>query len=301
MTRSIPAKTACSILCAILSAALAGCGSSSRARTDDSVLTDGSATGSGGVADGSGVAGGGTGGTKSTGSTTATGDTTAPTADTKVAPPDGPLDGALEGIDAVRACKSTISTQPSMGCHSVAECGPTGPAKCCTESPCWPASSCPLEPLMCPSASSRFLCTTDKDCNPGGTCVSSVLGCPQCEYRSCQYPPPPCTPSPDSCGPYGRCQPDGGCAPTLCTAGYNCDVGSRCNVGGPRADGHGCELVPCNDGWACGENARCTAPADPGSHGCTTMTCKNDGDCDCGYCVNGTCADNLGTCSFAPQ
>jgi len=229
----------------------------------------------------------------------------APAVDTKVdlpdVSPDSTLDGSLERIDTFRACKNTSSTQHSMWCRSVAECGPTGPVRCCTESPCWPASACPLSPLMCLSANSRLLCMTNQDCNPGGTCVSTVSGCPQCEYRSCQYPPPPCTQSPDSCGSYGRCQPDGGCAPTLCTAGYNCDVGSRCNVGGPRVDGHGCELVPCNDGWACGENARCTAPADPGSHGCTTMTCKNDGDCDCGYCVNGTCADNLGTCSFAPQ
>jgi hypothetical protein len=131
--------------------------------------------------------------------------------------------------------------------------------------------------------------------------VSTVSGCPSCEYRSCQYPPPPCTQSPDSCSPDGRCQPDGGCALTLCTDGFACPVGTRCSVGGPFADGHGCELIPCNDGWTCDENTRCTAPAGPGSHGCTAMACKNDGDCDCGYCVYGWCADNLGTCSSPPS
>jgi hypothetical protein len=335
MTRSIPAQTACCVLSVLFTATLLGCSASSSARPDGPVLTGGSTTGSDGIANSGGVAGPGgtsasgglsengghgTGGTPSSGGVggSAKGGSQAPgvdaavldaqqvdapAVDTKVASPDASpdstLDSSLERIDAVRACKNTSATQPSKGCRSVAECGPTGPVKCCTGGPCWPASACPLPPSMCQGGS--LLCMTNQDCNPGGTCVSTVLGCPQCEYRSCQYPPPPCTQSPDSCGSYGRCQPDGGCAPTLCTAGYNCDVGSRCNVGRPRADGHGCELVPCNDGWACGENARCTAPADPGSHGCTTMTCKNDGDCDCGYCVNGTCADNLGTCSFAPQ
>ena len=320
MTRSIPATAACSILCVLLSAALSGCGGSGSVRTDGPVLTVGSTVGSGGAVQSGGVAGNGTsgattgyGGSGSGGTTLGTGGATsvdaaapdvppvdAPAVDTKMAPLDGSRDGALAGIDAGRACKNTSSTQPSMGCRSVAECGPTGPVKCCIETPCWPISSCPLSPSMCPSASSRLLCTTNQDCNPGGTCVSTVSGCPQCEYSSCQYPPPPCTQSPDSCSPGGRCQPDGGCAPTLCTDGYACSLASRCNVGGPRADGHGCELIPCNDGWACGENARCTAPADAASHGCTAMTCKSDGDCDCGYCVNGTCADNLGTCSFAP-
>jgi len=73
MTRSIPATTACSILCVLFSAALSGCGGSTNARTDGAVLTGGSTIGSGGVVGSGGVAGGGTGGTKSTGGTTATG------------------------------------------------------------------------------------------------------------------------------------------------------------------------------------------------------------------------------------
>lgn len=37
-----------------------------------------------------------------------------------------------------------------------------------------------------------------------------------------------------------------------------------------------------------------------GSHGCTTVACTKDGDCDCGYCVNGSCLSGLGHCSFPP-
>ena len=71
MTRSIPAKSACSILCVLLSAAFAGCGGSNGARADGAVLTGGSATGGGGVVNGGGVAGAG--GTSASGGTLGTG------------------------------------------------------------------------------------------------------------------------------------------------------------------------------------------------------------------------------------
>lgn len=225
----------------------------------------------------------------------------APTARAEVAVSDG-----LAGIDAVRACRSSNPALPSQACHSVNDCGPTGPVKCCTTSPCWPASACPISPATCSGGYGKatFNCTTDKDCNAGGTCVSTVSGCPQCESRSCNYSPPappPCTPSPDSCSPSARCQTDGSCVPILCTDGYTCNVDARCKVGSVRADSHGCELLPCDDGWTCDENTQCTTPGDRGSHGCTTMACKQDSECDCGYCVNGFCSSNLGSCSFAPQ
>jgi len=134
--------------------------------------------------------------------------------------------------------------------------------------------------------------------------VSAVMGCPQCEYRSCHYPPPPppaCTQSPDNCGATARCQTDGTCKLLLCTEGITCPATSRCNVGAPHADATGCEPIPCNEGWTCGENTKCTTPVGPNNHGCTTLSCQKDSDCDCGYCVNGSCASNLGGCVQAPQ
>jgi hypothetical protein len=161
---------------------------------------------------------------------------------------------------------------------------------------------------MCPSATTRLLCNADTDCKGDGgvqgTCVSTVTGCPQCEYRGCHYPPPPppaCTTSPDNCGTTARCQSDGTCKLLLCTQGITCPATDRCNVGGPNADATGCEPIPCNEGWTCDENTRCTTPIGPDNHGCTTLTCKKDSDCDCGYCVNGSCASNLGGCVQAPQ
>jgi hypothetical protein len=47
-------------------------------------------------------------------------------------------------------------------------------------------------------------------------------------------------------------------------------------------------------------NTRCTPPGDATNHGCVPLACTSDGDCDCGYCVNGTCGSNLGFCSFPP-
>ena len=206
---------------------------------------------------------------------------------------------------AVRACKTTTTaTTGSKSCRVPDECGPIGPYKCCTGEPCWPASACPFPPSMCPNMSSRFACTTSSDCDGGGTCASITMGCPQCEYRSCTSPPPPpaaCTLAPDSCGTGARCQTDGTCAPLSCADGYACAAGSRCHPGGARSDTHQCEFLPCDDGWTCDENTRCTAPADPSSHGCTTVGCTKDDDCDCGYCVNGSCASNLGFCSYPPQ
>jgi hypothetical protein len=209
------------------------------------------------------------------------------------------------GTSLFRACKDTGTADSILQCRSANDCGPVGPIKCCTPGDCWTgAATCGISPLLCSGASDRLLCSQSSDCAAGGTCVSSVMGCPQCEYRKCEYPPPPppkCTQDPDSCGTEARCQSDGTCAALLCTAGYSCLTGSRCNVSSARANEHGCELIPCNDGWACDENSRCTAPDDKTSHGCKVMSCTVDDDCDCGYCVNGSCLSNLGTCTQPAQ
>ena len=197
-----------------------------------------------------------------------------------------------------KACSDTGTTQPANGCHSAAQCGPTGPVVCCTTGNCWP-NACPIPPFNCPTDSTVLQCKGNQDCDAGGTCVTTTSGCPACPHSACQYSVPPCTQTPDSCGPEARCQPDGGtCVALLCTQGYACSADHRCAVGNPAADVHGCEPVPCNDGWTCAANTRCTAPSTPVNHGCTTLPCTSDGDCDCGFCVNGTCGSNLGVCSF---
>lgn len=244
-----------------------------------------------------------TGGTIGVGGMTATGGATITSTNQggATAPGTGGSPASSGGSSGVmRACTGASTSPSPQACHSVSDCKLLSPVKCCTSSDCWGAAACPLPPTACTSIADRFQCTVDADCSGGGTCVSNVQGCPQCEYRHCEYPPPACTQNPDSCAPGGSCQSDGSCAPLLCTEGFSCPSGSRCSIGSGRADTHGCELTPCDEGWSCPENTRCTAPTDSGSHGCTFVSCTSDQECDCGYCVNGSCAANLGWCSQAP-
>jgi len=69
-----------------------------------------------------------------------------------------------------------------------------------------------------------------------------------------------------------------GLAPTVSARG----LGIACNY----APGL-CENEPghvCRDKWEC-----------------TTLACKSDVDCDCGYCVNGGCSASIGHCSSPPS
>jgi hypothetical protein len=268
----------------------AACGRSSSGNPDGQVGAGGQAVGgaAGGVAAGGSGLQAGTGGVESAGGAAGGKGGTGGR-------------GGGGGTGAVRVCAVAGATAAGKTCRTADECAPPGPNKCCTGEPCWPDSACPFPPSMCPSQSSRFQCVTTSDCAPGGTCVSVVSGCPQCESRSCKYPPPPCTQTPDSCGPEARCQPDGTCGPLSCADGYACAAGARCRPGSARADAHQCELIPCDDGWTCEQNTRCKAPTTAGSHGCTALACTKDEACDCGYCVNGACAASLGWCSYPPQ
>ena len=210
------------------------------------------------------------------------------------------------GRDGLLACLGTSITVTN-GCHTASDCKNMPGAKCCTSSPCWPSSitpiMCGIPPSMCKTfGAATGNCTLDADCqaSAGGKCIKSISGCPQCESRNCQYPPPPCTKSPDSCGTGNVCQDNGSCALRLCSDGFACPPEMPCKVGAPAADGHGCQPMPCNQGWVCGSNERCTTPGNPVNHGCTPLTCKTDQECDCGFCVEGQCRTNLGMCSSPP-
>lgn len=213
-------------------------------------------------------------------------------------------DGGVDSIgNVVRECGGSMHPPGYSGCRSANECGPPAPVACFLPGEHWPASFCPFPPFNC---NKSFVCTTDVDCleRAGGTCVSYVAGCPQCEMRECRYPPPlppPCTIAPDTCGPGARCQAGGTCKPISCAEGYSCSDGSRCSTTSSRADTHGCELARCDQGFVCPENTRCTAPTDPSTHGCTSLACVRDENCDCGFCVKGQCSPDLGVCTPAPS
>jgi hypothetical protein len=260
--------------------------------------TGGGSAGQGGSSSGNGGSTGGfandAGGSDAQGSTSDA--SSAETPSDRAPSVDALSDGSA---DAVHSCRGYVPVPTYGRCRTNDDCK-SGSDHCLRPGE---TDACPIPPYMVPCPAPA--CTSNKDCTtgPGGTCVSYVIDyCPRCDGWQCQYPPPPpppCTKSPDSCSAGMRCRSDGACEPVPCGEGYACASDSRCSVGSSRADGHGCELIPCGQGFACEENTRCTAPTDPSSHGCTTLPCKADGDCDCGFCVWGSCSTSLGTCSNA--
>jgi hypothetical protein len=88
-----------------------------------------------------------------------------------------------------------------------------------------------------------------------------------------------------------------GCAPQACAQGYACPAGTTC-AAGSYADSHGCSPIHCSAAHPCPVNTDCD-PAGPGE-GCNIRRCTRDAQCDCGACVNGSCAPQLGVCYSPP-
>jgi hypothetical protein len=90
-----------------------------------------------------------------------------------------------------------------------------------------------------------------------------------------------------------------GCATALCTTdGYRCPAGFSCSSGA-GGDAHGCLPISCANGFKCSPNYDCDK-ASQALHNCVQRTCAADRDCDCGACVQGSCADRLFVCSPPP-
>lgn len=139
-------------------------------------------------------------------------------------------------------------------------------------------------------------CQTDSDCASGDVCVefNTPCGCTNEPSSECRAR---CTST--SCGAGQRCNATSGlCEPTPCNDGYACPADYRCATTAPEADAHGCEPIPCGQGYTCPENTRCKPGT--GGHGCSTLSCVHDADCDCGACVEGYCASGPGNCEYPP-
>jgi hypothetical protein len=93
-----------------------------------------------------------------------------------------------------------------------------------------------------------------------------------------------------------------GCAPAKCANsadGYACPAGFVCGAGS-GADVHGCVPLGCETGqFSCPKNTDCD-PASTALHHCALRACTDDGDCDCGACVQGTCRERTFVCSPPP-
>lgn len=116
-----------------------------------------------------------------------------------------------------------------------------------------------------PQCSCEFspYCTDDSECGPQQVCTHwrpSEPGCRQCPYvhYTCRTP----------------CQSDDECPlNTACSAGH-------------------CVASTCASDFDCPDNYVC----DMYDHKCRRFSCTNDDDCDTGFCVDGTCYEELGSC-----
>jgi len=183
----------------------------------------------------------------------------------------GFVDSAL--MDAGRMCESTAG-RPAGG-----DDVPGAPIIIPPETACRTSAEC-FGGTQCFGASDPFCgicpqpmrdCEDDAACGAGAWCRA---GRPNC----CGGVDTTCTPD---CGPGG----------TACEEGEICDGASG------RCERNGCLALD----QACPENHECDpARADADALGCARSACTTDSDCDCGFCVTGTCEAQLGVCSFPP-
>lgn len=172
-------------------------------------------------------------------------------------------------------------------------------------------------------------CYQHSECGVGHLCIPS--GQHSCVgFGSINICGTPCTET--SCAEGQRCEDDGLCRPTPCAEGYECppdlvcaDEGdlevdehgcraASCESDGytcpqgfeclptiPLADKNGCMPVRCTAGFECPVNTRCAPKSEAYfAHQCERLSCEVDGDCDCGYCLEGVCRDVLSYCAMPP-
>ena len=178
------------------------------------------------------------------------------------------------GLAVLAACEGDGGAGAD-GCRADRECG--GNEFC-------EGAVLPDDPVCGVPCQSMKTCAGDGDCSGGGVCVEYVGPC-------CR----------DGEGTNTSCQ-------LTCTDDAACGKDRRC-----RADGRGCEAVPCDDGFTCPVETRCDRASaafqgrlvDPLftplrhhelDHGCVRLGCVHDSDCDGGVCVAELCQETAGVC-----
>lgn len=145
-------------------------------------------------------------------------------------------------------------------------------SECRASSECADGLECagPNDPQVCGIAP-REGCASDTDCGPGARCHALSDTCSADNVGSeCRAP---CTGDPE-CGEGFRCDA-GACVATLCDAGYTCAGREEC--------------APSRLGAGLAVHAR--------HHGCFAVACSSDLDCGTRFCVNGSCQDDVGSCT----
>ena len=276
--------------------------------------TGGGGSGTGGAGDGSGTGGSAGGsGTGSGGKGGAAGSGAAGTSGGGAGHGAGGANGGASGTGSVCPGVQPLSGQQ---CRTASDCPSI--AYTCTSNPSAVTSVCAT---YCATPPPQHGCTVDTDCPTGRVCVSSTLRCcnilstaceAACSATSCSATERcnaaghcetfPCAdgftcPGATVCSPGATGADANGCAPQPCTAGYACAAGFQCAAGTAGADAHGCAPQPCSQ-TGCPINFVCRTTATSG--GCTAKTCSVDGDCDCGFCIQGFCANRLNACALPP-
>lgn len=170
---------------------------------------------------------------------------------------------------------------------------PAGQKTCATDDDCPGGGLCypagvPDYSGMC-GVAPRYTreCNRDQDCGKGKYCdgmVNEQHGCGEIVQAKCMTS---CTK--DSCKPGEICRANGRCEIQQCADGYACRAGWTCDKAGYLHDEHGCREPPCSV-TGCGPNLACTGEL------CAPKHCSKQSDCDCGACMQGSCAGRPGVC-----
>jgi hypothetical protein len=234
-------------------------------------------------------------------------------------------------------CNSSVSGY-CRGGECVTECAPcTTPTETPTPAPCGQVcDNRPCGEFTCPGSNglpqTRFC-----DVSYFGGCQCSPIECPttptptpappfgRCRhYDECQQSGgrclapgefPGCGPTPAPVPTLDRCQVDTDCRsrgdafictpvdPRTCEFGLACVAG--CRTDGDCAVGEACDLThrcvphPCTFDADCPALFACPNVSE-GQRGCYRRTCVTDPDCLGGFCVTGSCYDQLGACATPP-
>jgi hypothetical protein len=165
----------------------------------------------------------------------------------------------------------------------------------CTETSCGEGAYCGVSGRCLPeSCADGFECSSDKVCAP------ERVGADEhgCALPSCEADGFVC-PESTICDPARAGTTSQGCAPSSCeTDGYACPAGRVCDPGGDAVvDVHGCRVGTCAEGFVCPVDSECN----PNGPGCIANPCTTDTDCECAYCISGSCYSGpLGTCVVLP-
>jgi hypothetical protein len=227
----------------------------------------------------------------------------------------------IETVDIPPECP-TAQPVPNSQCTGSATCewgnecccGKCYPSFICTcQAGTWAclySDACLLPPDYCPADVTDTPDVTDVsgDAPPEGKCHSSADCTQSGQYCFAPGDPQPCgiCQHPDrTCGVDEDCKDFGQVcdwwdAPCKCTVELACiqpcgvQGGKTCGALEECKEGH-CVAKVCVTDQDCPKNFFCPIMDLP--H-CQRMTCASDAGCPDGYCVNGTCRDEIGYCTY---